>query len=76
MGYLEAWALNPARDFGPRLFCFAMGWGSAALPSPQNYWWVPIAGPLLGGVLGGAAYQLLIHRFLPARIRASEQQLL
>src|ERR1700735_4646621 len=49
MGYLEAWALNPARDFGPRLFCFLTGWGPAALPSPQSYWWVPIVGPLIGG---------------------------
>ncbi|HZQ43584.1 MAG TPA: MIP/aquaporin family protein [Acidobacteriaceae bacterium] len=73
MGYLEAWALNPARDFGPRLFCFFAGWSAAAFPSPQNYWWVPIAGPLLGGVLGGIAYQILIHPYLPARIRASEQ---
>ena len=71
MGFLEAWAINPARDFGPRLFCFFTGWGSSALPSPDNYWWVPIAGPLLGGILGGGAYQLLIHPFLPARIRAA-----
>jgi glycerol uptake facilitator protein len=70
MGYLEAWALNPARDFGPRLFCFLAGWGGAAFPSPQSYWWVPIAGPLLGCVVGGGAYQLLIHQFLPARNRA------
>jgi glycerol uptake facilitator protein len=70
MGYLEAWAINPARDFGPRLFTFFAGWGSSAFPSPGSYWWVPIAGPLLGGVLGGAAYQLLIHPFLPARHRA------
>jgi glycerol uptake facilitator protein len=70
MGYLEAWAINPARDFGPRLFCFFTGWGSSALPSPDNYWWIPIVGPLLGGVLGGAAYQLLVHPFLPARLRA------
>lgn len=70
MGYLEAWAINPARDLGPRLFCFAWGWGGAAFPSPQNYWWVPIAGPLIGGAVGGAAYQLLIHPFLPARNRA------
>jgi glycerol uptake facilitator protein len=74
MGYLEAWALNPARDFGPRLFCFFAGWGSAAFPSPESYWWVPVAGPLLGGVLGGGAYQILIHPFLPARLRASEPQ--
>jgi len=74
MGYLEAWAINPARDFGPRLFCFFAGWGSSALPSPDQYWWVPIVGPLLGGVLGGAAYQLLIHPFLPARRRALRDQ--
>jgi glycerol uptake facilitator protein len=71
MGYLESWAINPARDFGPRLFCFFTGWGSSAFPSPGSYWWVPIAGPLLGGAVGGAAYQLLIHPFLPARRRAS-----
>ena len=69
MGYLEAWALNPARDFGPRLFCFFAGWGAAAFPSPNSYWWVPIVGPLIGGVVGGGAYQLLIHPFLPARNR-------
>jgi glycerol uptake facilitator protein len=74
MGYLEAWAINPARDFGPRLFCFFAGWGSSALPSPDNYWWVPIVGPLLGGVVGGGAYQLLIRPFLPARLRAVSAQ--
>lgn len=69
-GYLEAWAINPARDFGPRLFCFFTGWGAAALPSPGNYWWVPVLGPLLGGVVGGAAYQWLVRPFLPARLRS------
>ena len=69
-GYLEAWALNPARDFGPRLFCFFAGWGHAALPSPDNYWWVPILAPLIGGIVGAGAYQFLIHQFLPARTRA------
>src|SRR6202012_4346381 len=70
MGYLEAWALNPARDFGPRLFCFFMGWGASALPSPDNYWWIPIVAPLIGAVVGGGAYQWLIRPFLPARDRA------
>ena len=70
MGYLEAWAINPARDLGPRIFCFWAGWGSAAFPSPEDYWWVPVAGPLLGGAVGGGAYQVLIHPFLPARLRA------
>ena len=66
-GYLEAWPINPARDLGPRLFCFLMGWGPAALPSPQNYWWVPIAGPMIGGVVGAGAYQALIRPYLPSR---------
>jgi glycerol uptake facilitator protein len=70
MGYLEAWALNPARDLGPRIFCYLAGWGSAAFPAPGNYWWVPIAGPLLGACVGGAAYQYLIRPFLPAHLRA------
>jgi glycerol uptake facilitator protein len=69
-GYLEAWPINPARDFGPRLFCFFTGWGAQAFPAPQNYWWVPIAGPLLGGVAGGALYQGTIRPFLPARRQA------
>jgi glycerol uptake facilitator protein len=69
-GYLEAWAINPARDFGPRLFCFFAGWSSSALSSPSNYWWIPIVAPLIGGVVGGGAYQVLIHQFLPARNRA------
>jgi glycerol uptake facilitator protein len=73
MGYLEAWAINPARDFGPRLFAYLAGWGPSALPSPDNYWWIPIVGPLIGGTVGGAAYQLLVHPFLPARQRALEE---
>jgi glycerol uptake facilitator protein len=74
-GNLEAWAINPARDFGPRLFAFVAGWGPAAFPSPEAFWWVPIAGPLVGGVLGGGAYQLLIQPFLPARNRARAAKL-
>jgi glycerol uptake facilitator protein len=65
MGYLEAWAINPARDLGPRIFCFLAGWGSQAFPAPGNYWWVPIVGPLIGGAVGGGAYQCLIRPFLP-----------
>ncbi len=74
MGYLEAWAINPARDFGPRLFAYFAGWGRSALPSPDNYWWVPIVGPLLGGIVGAGAYQGLIRPFLPARLREAAGQ--
>lgn len=72
-GFLEGWPLNPARDFGPRLFCFLTGWGSSAFPGPDNYWWVPIAGPLTGGVAGAALYQFAVKPYLPRRAAPAEQ---
>ncbi|HHW4668199.1 MAG TPA: MIP/aquaporin family protein [Xylella fastidiosa subsp. multiplex] len=73
MGYLEGWAINPARDLGPRLFAFLAGWGESAFPGKDHYWWIPIIGPLIGGVMGATAFQCLIYPFLPARIHAKQQ---
>jgi MIP family channel proteins len=50
---------NPARDFGPRLVAFTLGWGSMALPGPRGGFWVYIVGPLIGGPLGGLTWELL-----------------
>ncbi|HET9797362.1 MAG TPA: MIP/aquaporin family protein [Gemmatimonadaceae bacterium] len=56
LGGPTGYAINPARDLGPRL-------AHAALPiagkggSDWAYAWVPIAGPLVGGVLGALAYR-------------------
>ena len=70
-GYLEGWPINPARDLGPRTFAYFAGWGPAAFPAPGNYWWVPIAGPFCGGLVGASAYQWLIRPFLPSRFNKS-----
>ncbi|QHC36784.1 MIP/aquaporin family protein [Komagataeibacter xylinus] len=72
MGYLEAWAINPARDLGPRLFAYMAGWHEAALPAAGHYWWVPVVGPLIGGLVGATAYEYLVFPFLPAQLRAQK----
>jgi glycerol uptake facilitator protein len=61
------YAINPARDFGPRLASFITGYGTAFRDQYGNlYFWVPIVGPLVGGLVGSAAYSAFIGRFLPA----------
>jgi glycerol uptake facilitator protein len=65
-GTNAGYAINPARDFGPRLASFFTGYGSAWRDQHGDlYFWVPILGPLVGGLLGAALYDLLIGRSLP-----------
>ena len=64
-GYNAGYAINPARDLGPRLFTALAGWGSEVFRAGNSWWWVPILGPLTGGVLGGFVYDLFITRSHP-----------
>lgn len=64
-GKLHGYAINPARDFGPRLFTMLAGFRNNGLTDGSMVWWVPIAAPLLGGVIGAGLYDLGIRRFLP-----------
>jgi MIP family channel proteins len=64
-GFNCGYAINPARDLGPRLFTYLAGWGSDVFRAGNYWWWVPIVGPLAGGVLGGWVYDLLIARHHP-----------
>ncbi|EFE67852.1 transport integral membrane protein [Streptomyces viridosporus ATCC 14672] len=76
-GTNAGYAINPARDFGPRLFTFFEGWGSIALPGTfgwfSGYWWIPIVGPLIGAVAGVLVYDLLITPVLKARRKEAEE---
>jgi glycerol uptake facilitator protein len=65
-GGMHGYAINPARDFGPRLFTVAAGFKNNGLTDGSMVFWVPIAGPLLGGLIGGAAYDFCIRRNLPS----------
>lgn len=63
-GSLHGYAINPARDIGPRIFIVLAGFRNNGLTDGSGVWWVPIAAPLLGGVLGGGLYDLTVRRYL------------
>ncbi|HKN96432.1 MAG TPA: MIP/aquaporin family protein [Pseudonocardiaceae bacterium] len=66
-GTNAGYAINPARDFGPRLASFITGYGTAWTDQYGNqYWWVPIAGPIIGAIVGVFLYDQIVGRFLPA----------
>ena len=58
LGGTTGYAINPARDLGPRV-------AHAILPIPGKggsdweYAWVPVVGPIIGGILGAVVWQLL-----------------
>lgn len=64
-GGMHGYAINPARDFGPRLFTVVAGFKNNGLTDGSMVFWVPIVGPLMGGVIGAGAYDLVIRRRLP-----------
>jgi len=64
-GGLHGYAINPARDFGPRLFTAVAGFKNNGLTDGAPVFWVPIVGPILGGIIGGAVYDFGVRRFLP-----------
>lgn len=64
-GPLTGFAMNPARDLGPRLFLTLSGWGTNVF-GPHLYGLiVPIFGPIVGAILGGGIYQKLITPYFP-----------
>ena len=65
-GGMHGYAINPARDFGPRLFTVVAGFKNNGLTDGTNAFWVPIVGPIMGGLIGAGVYDLGIRRFLAA----------
>ena len=70
-GTNAGYAINPARDLGPRVLTWLMGWNELAFPGAyqyfSGYWWIPIVGPLVGGAVGVLVYDLFVGQVLSAR---------
>lgn len=67
-GVDSGYAINPARDFGPRLLAWMAGWGQVALPGNgagySNYFWVPIVCPIIGAIIAALIYDVTLHPIL------------
>ena len=74
MGPLTGFAMNPARDIGPKAFAWLAGWGNVAFTGGKDipYFLVPLFGPIVGASLGAFGYRKLIGRNLPCDVCAVE----
>jgi glycerol uptake facilitator protein len=63
-GGMNGYAINPARDLGPRLFSVVAGFQNNGLTDGTGVWLPPVLGPLVGGLLGAFAYDFFIGRTL------------
>ncbi len=66
-GFMHGYAVNPARDLGPRLFAVAVGFQNNGLTDGSNIWLVPVIGPIVGGVLGAIVYDFTIGKALAVK---------
>ncbi|XP_051497198.1 aquaporin-10 [Apus apus] len=73
MGFNCGCPMNPARDFGPRLFTYVAGWGAGVFSRGNGWWWVPVVAPLPGAALGSALYQLFVAFHHPREEEEGDQ---
>ena len=57
-------AINPARDLGPRIF-LSFILGAEPFLTNESFWWIPIVGPLLGGIISSIVYFTFIEAHWP-----------
>jgi len=65
-GLNTGYAINPARDFGPRLWIALVSAGGS-FAANNYYFWIPIVGPLLGGTVGALIYDYTLGKVFEAK---------
>lgn len=61
-GFNAGYAINPARDLGPRLFTAVAGWGPGVFTAGGGWWWVPVIAPCVGAILGAFLYDSFVNK--------------
>jgi len=62
LGMETGYAINPARDLGPRILTAMVGYGKAVFNFRNQYWiWCPLLGPILGMQMGALVYDILLY---------------
>ncbi|XP_047425063.1 aquaporin-3-like [Mugil cephalus] len=74
MGFNSGYAVNPARDLGPRIFTALAGWGGEVFTA-NTYWSiVPICAPFLGAVVGVLMYQLMVGYHFEGEVQEEQRK--
>ncbi|KAL2755273.1 hypothetical protein ACRALDRAFT_1077013 [Sodiomyces alcalophilus JCM 7366] len=60
-GWETGYAINPARDFGPRLVSYIVGYPAQVWSAGNYYFWIPMVAPLVGCAFGGFLYDVFIY---------------
>ncbi|PYH89792.1 aquaporin-like protein [Aspergillus ellipticus CBS 707.79] len=60
-GWETGYAMNMARDFGPRLVAYMIGYGRGVWVAGGYYFWVPIVAPFFGCTVGGWLYDAFLY---------------
>lgn len=63
-GTMNGYAINPARDLGPRLFTIIAGFQNNGLTDGSGAWLTGFFGPFVGGVIGAFLYDLTVGKIM------------
>lgn len=69
MGFNSGYAVNPARDLGPRVFTAIAGWGTDVFTARNGWFLVPTFAPFLGTIIGVIIYQLMVGFHMEGEVR-------
>jgi glycerol uptake facilitator protein len=62
---LSMTSLNGARDLGPRILAYLLGWGKIAFPGPRGEFWILTVAPICGAVFAGFLYDKICVKIFP-----------